>query len=57
MENKPANLLLVPLEKALRGIHHLRVIPDRRQLLGEVVIALSRDRRINNMQLNAILVT
>ena len=54
MKNKPASLLVVPLEKALSGISHLGVIdrwlatPKR---VRDAHLSLSRGRK-SNMQQN-----
>ena len=56
MENKLASLLVVPLEKALNGIPHFRLVhkwsatPKR---ACDSVLIVFTDRRIN-MQLNII---
>ena len=54
VENKPASLLVVALEKARSGIPHFKVVDRWLANLSELVIALrslSRDRKMNNIQL------
>ena len=55
MENKPASLLVVPLGRHSVGFPHFRLVdrwpvtPKRARYSALIV---SRDKRINNMQLN-----
>ena len=51
MENKPANFLVVPFGRHLAGFPHLAVVASGRQLLSELITAISHDRKINT-QLN-----